>query len=48
MLIHQFVPSSLEHEGIDLALSENAPINQYQHSWLIFIGLVVMISACQE
>jgi hypothetical protein len=23
-------------------------INQYQLSWLIFIGLVVMISACQE
>jgi hypothetical protein len=23
-------------------------IHQYQLSWLIFIGLVVMISACQE
>jgi hypothetical protein len=23
-------------------------INQYRLSWLIFIGLVVMISACQE
>jgi hypothetical protein len=29
-------------------MAQNASINQYQHSWLIFIGLVVMISACQE
>ena len=35
------------HENIFKAVKK-CFINQYQLSWLIFIGLVVMISACQE
>jgi hypothetical protein len=49
LLNHHASSSSSSMNGsiytVDL---EKASINQYQHSWHIFIGLVVMISACQE
>ena len=44
-------PSLHDHESRlenILSTTGNRNINQYQLSWLIFIGLVVMISACQE
>jgi hypothetical protein len=48
MLIHRFVSCFRQAGSIYKAFSGIASINQYQLSWLIFIGLVVMISACQE
>jgi hypothetical protein len=40
--------TQLEQAVVIYASAENFHIYQYQLSWLIFIGLVVMISACQE